>query len=100
MRSLPLRKNEVKRTWSRSDRVVLREAGNWYFRTREGIEIGPYETHFEAEIEAGLLIELLQKVTDGKDCFAIVDKFIHDGVAMGHELSPVPAKNITAAISG
>ncbi|NKC01406.1 MAG: hypothetical protein GKR90_23310 [Pseudomonadales bacterium] len=99
MQSPPVRKNEEVQTWFRSDRVFLHEAGNWYFRTREGIEIGPYDTRFEAEIEAGLLIELLQKAGDVEDRAAVVNEFILDGVAMGHDLKPMHNEELVAASS-
>ena len=92
----PVRKDEDVRTWFRSDRVFLQERGSWFFRTREGIEIGPYETRFEAEIEAGLLKELLRKDESEDARRETVREFIADGVAMGHELSPVES---TAAVS-
>ena len=45
------RQNEETRTWFRSDRVFLSD-GKWFFHTREGVDLGPYESQFEAEIEA------------------------------------------------
>ena len=48
------RQNEQSRTWFRSDRVFLSD-GKWFFHTREGVDVGPYESQFEAEIEAGML---------------------------------------------
>ena len=87
----PVRKDEEVRTWFRSDRVFLQEQGSWFFRTREGVEIGPYETRFEAEIEAGLLKELLQNAESEDSRQAVVTEFISDGLAMGHELTPLKA---------
>lgn len=85
------RKGEEGRIWFRSDRVFLLQPDSWFFRTREGIEIGPYETRFEAEIEAGLLKGLLQNAGSHDACQAIVEEFITDGLAMGHELAPLQA---------
>lgn len=85
----PVRKDEEVRTWFRSDRVFLQEQGSWFFRTREGVEIGPYETRFEAEIEAGLLKELLQNAESEDARQSVVTEFIDDGLAMGHELTPL-----------
>ena len=67
----------------------MHEANCWYFRTREGVEIGPYDTRFEAEIEVGLLKELLQKCEGIDECHAAVTEFILDGLAMGHHLNPM-----------
>jgi len=52
------RLGELARRWFRQERVFER-GGNWYFRTREGIDVGPYTTRFEAEIEADILIARL-----------------------------------------
>jgi len=42
----------------RSSRVY-RSDGQWYFHTREGIEVGPYQAQFEAEADAEMLKLLL-----------------------------------------
>lgn len=89
MASAQLRKGEIERTWLRSRRVFAPRAGRWYFRTREGVEIGPYDTPFEAEIEAGLLKELLKKCDSDDRCNATLKSFIRDGLAMGHPLNPI-----------
>lgn len=44
--------------WFRRERVFA-SGGSWYFRTREGIDVGPYGSRFEAEIEADILIARL-----------------------------------------
>jgi hypothetical protein len=59
------RKDEVPKTWFRSDRV-FRSDGQWFFHTREGIGVGPYKTRFEAEIDAGMLKSLLMDADPGK----------------------------------
>lgn len=83
------RKGEIGRTWFRSSRVFAHSAGKWYFRTREGVDVGPYDTPFEAEIEAGLLKELLKKCDSDCTRTAALENFIMDGLAMGHPLSPI-----------
>ena len=58
-RFLEVRAGEALGFWRRSQRVF--DSGNhWYFRTREGIDVGPYSTRFEAEVEADLLKHKLQ----------------------------------------
>jgi len=52
------RLGELARRWFRNERV-FEHGCNWYFRTREGIDVGPYPTRFEAEIEADILIARL-----------------------------------------
>jgi hypothetical protein len=51
------RAGERRHTGNRSERVFTSN-GQWYFRTREGVDVGPYESQFEAEIEAAILKEL------------------------------------------
>lgn len=83
------RKNEQAKTWFRSERVYLASIDQWYFRTREGVEIGPYESQFEAEIEAGLLKELLKVHADKDNRMSVIREFVLDAYATGHKLSPV-----------
>jgi len=53
------RRHENPRTWFRSDRF-FRSDDKWYFHTREGSAIGPYDTRFDAEVDAGRLMALLR----------------------------------------
>ncbi|NRB39333.1 MAG: hypothetical protein HRU20_12835 [Pseudomonadales bacterium] len=41
--------NKVESDKPRSTRFEYRE-GEWYLQTREGIELGPYESHAEASV--------------------------------------------------
>lgn len=59
------RKNESQKIWFRSERV-FRVDGRWYFHTREGIDVGPYESRFEAEIDATMLIANLKAADPGR----------------------------------
>ena len=45
--------------WSRSERV-FKVKTQWYFHTREGMDVGPFATCFEAQVEASLLKEKLK----------------------------------------
>ena len=82
------RQNEQSRTWFRSDRVFLSD-GKWFFHTREGVDVGPYESQFEAEIEAGMLKELLcERAHKGEGCMSIIREFVLDSYAMGRPLTP------------
>ena len=56
------RRGETQTLWFRTGRVV-RVDGRWYFNTREGIDVGPYATELEAEIEAELLVQALRDVS-------------------------------------
>lgn len=53
------RHNEPARTWFRSDRFFFSNQ-QWYFYTREGFPVGPYENRIEAEVDAGMLMAQLK----------------------------------------
>lgn len=78
---------EKPRTWFRSERVFLSD-GQWFFHTREGVDVGPYESQFEAEIEAGMLKELLRERGTGDNCMPVIREFVLDSYAMGRPLTP------------
>ncbi len=80
------REKEEHRTWFRSKRVFLAD-GQWYFHTREGVDVGPYESQFEAEIEAGMLRELIRE--DSLDnSLSVIREFVLGSYAMGRPLTP------------
>ena len=82
------RQDESPRTWFRSDRVFLSD-GKWFFHTREGVDVGPYESQFEAEIEAGMLKELLrERGVKGDGSMSVIREFVLDSYAMGRPLTP------------
>ena len=82
------RENEAPKTWFRSERVFLSD-GKWFFHTREGVDVGPYESQFEAEIEAGMLKELLrERGSQGDGSMAVIREFVLDSYAMGRPLTP------------
>lgn len=82
-----VRCNERPRTWFRSDRVFLSD-GKWFFHTREGVDVGPYDSQFEAEIEAGMLKELLREQPFGADPLGVIREFVLDSYEMGRPLTP------------
>ena len=81
------RTNEKAKTWFRSERVFLSDE-RWFFHTREGVDVGPYDSQFEAEIEAGMLKELLRERGQGSQCMAVIREFVLDSYAMGRPLTP------------
>ena len=83
---LKQRKNERSGHWFRSERLFSVD-GFWYFSTREGVEMGPYETRRDAQIEAGLLRELLMGTPPGL-ATRTVQEFIADGQALGRSAQP------------
>lgn len=82
-----VRLNERPRTWFRSERVFLSN-GRWYFHTREGVDVGPYDSQFEAEIEAGMLKELLRERADAEGPLNVIREFVLDSYIMGRPLAP------------
>ncbi len=82
------RRHESNKTWFRSERVFLTE-GQWYFHTREGVDLGPYPSQFEAEIEAGMLKELLKtEEKKGEEALSVIREFVLDSYAIGRPLAP------------
>jgi hypothetical protein len=71
------RRNEPARTWFRSHRI-FRSDSNWYFHTREGIDVGPFASEFEAQVEASILKSLLKEAPSGKAALATVREFLLD----------------------
>lgn len=82
-----VRLNERPRTWFRSERVFLSD-GRWYFHTREGVDVGPYDSQFEAEIEAGMLKELLRARAEAEGALNVIREFVLDSYVMGRPLAP------------
>jgi len=68
------RRNEPARTWFRSHRI-FRSDSSWYFHTREGIDVGPFASEFEAQIEASILKSLLKEIPAGNASVAAVRQF-------------------------
>jgi len=61
----------------RSRRFIETDEG-WYFKTREGIAVGPYPTEFDAEVCASLLTTHLSQLEDDADLSAVVQDFLGD----------------------
>lgn len=70
------RKAAAKRV-RRSKRFEQRADG-WYFKTREGVKLGPYAEEFDAEISASLLIAQLAQLDPSADASAAIQRFIRD----------------------
>ncbi len=80
------RHNELTRTWFRSDPVFSCN-GRWYFHTREGIDVGPYDSQLEAEVESGMLRQLLKRHGMERRAREVLRDFILDSFTMGRPLS-------------
>ena len=80
------RVEEEKRTWFRSERIFNCN-GEWYFHTREGIDVGPYESQLEADIEAEMLRELIRHANLHSDALSVLRDFILESFSMGRPLN-------------
>jgi len=82
------RKSDTKRQlWFRSSRVFASD-GKWFFQTREGVDMGPYDSPFEAEVEAQMLMELLRENASADGAAQVMREFVLDSFEMGRPLAP------------
>ncbi len=86
------RRDERSKTWFRAERV-FHTNGKWYFHTREGIDIGPYESQLEAEIEAGMLKELIKNTQVRGESLSVLRDFILESFSLGRPLNVMVADN-------
>lgn len=63
------------RLYFRSSRIAVRHDGV-FVRTREGVELGPFDSVFAAEVEAELLVSALARLDPGADSVAGVRAFV------------------------
>lgn len=68
------RRDETATPHLRSDRCLLRR-GRWFIATREGIDVGPYESREAAERDTRLLVMMLDAVDDPKAAHAFIVEF-------------------------
>jgi hypothetical protein len=80
------RRDDKSKTWFRADRVFHTDE-KWYFHTREGIDVGPYESQLEAEIEASMLKELIKNSNLRGDSLAVLRDFILESFTLGRPLN-------------
>ena len=91
------RNDEKKRTWFRSERV-FNWNGGWYFHTREGIDVGPYESQLEADIEAEMLRELIRHANVQGEALAVLKDFILESFTMGRPLNVMVDENAESIV--
>jgi len=78
-------RNEPSRTWFRSDRV-FRVNEFWYLHTREGIDVGPFVSEFEAQIEASILKQLLSESASPTSAASTIRDFVLDSARGASDL--------------
>ena len=80
------REDVVGTTHFRSDRLFC-TGDAWFFQTREGIDVGPYESQLEAEIEAGMLKELIKNSHVDSEALGVLREFILESFSLGRPLN-------------
>ena len=65
----------IDRTSRRGNRLVEGASG-WSVRIREGVALGPYNTRFDAELTAHLLVSRLEQARSEGECRAIIGTFV------------------------
>jgi hypothetical protein len=74
------RKNDSpdnRKTYFRSDRI-FRSNGQWFFHTREGIDVGPFQSEFEAQVESSILKNVLKETRTRDGAIATIREFLLD----------------------
>ena len=82
---LAARHNEKPQLRFRTERVYNEGDDKWLIHTREGVDVGPYPTRFDAEVEAALLQAILAQTTQGPDSLRAVRDFVEDGTMLQME---------------
>jgi hypothetical protein len=72
----PVRKGEQSKTWFRTGRFSESQ-GVWFFDTREGIEIGPFETRMEAIRHERRLVAILAQAKTEQEAYHAIYEYKH-----------------------
>jgi len=68
------RDEEERKTWFRNARIYENE-GAWFFATREKIDVGPYTSLKEAEIDVQVLIASLKNTESEEEAIQVIQEF-------------------------
>ncbi len=71
-----VRAGEPYQTWFRSGRIH-RIGGMWLICTREGIDVGPFDSEFEARKHERRLVVLLERATTPEEAHRIIYEYQH-----------------------
>lgn len=69
-----VRRGEGYRNWYRSGRYFQAD-GAWFFSTREGIDVGPFETEAEAKKHERRLVAMLERTNSAEEAFQIIHEY-------------------------
>jgi hypothetical protein len=75
-----------RKVFFRSERI-FRANGSWYFHTREDIDVGPFNTEFEAQVESSILKNILKDAKNRDHAIASIREFLLDARTSGTNLS-------------
>jgi len=70
------RAGEPPKSHYRADDRCFMSNGQWYFGTREGIDVGPYASREAAEFAIARLIKQLEGVADREEAIKVVRQFL------------------------
>ena len=70
-----LRDGEETKTWFRCERIYGDDMGGWFFATREKVDVGPYPSRYEAEVDVQVLLAALKKTESTEEALAVIEKF-------------------------
>lgn len=78
----PVREGEPQKHWYRSDRFFQVD-GVWFFATREGIDVGPFNSEADAKRHERKLVALLKRTRSGQQAHRMIYEYKHrpDGKA-------------------
>lgn len=61
----------------------------WYFHTREGIDVGPFRSEFEAQVEASILKNVLRTAASPAMAISAIREFLLDARTLSCDLKAV-----------
>lgn len=82
-----VRSGEAPRFWFRSDRCFASEE-LWFFSTREGIDVGPYESRDAAARDARRLARLLRRAESAEQAVREIREFMARPVGLARRREP------------
>lgn len=93
-----VRGGEAARLWYRSERIFNVDQA-WYFHTREGTNVGPFRSQFDAEMEAGILTTRL-KETPPSEALEVIRDHVLDAQSGAGTLNTVAFTDYLVASGG
>ena len=85
-----VRRGERSKSWFRADRFYS-EDDAWFFSTREGVDVGPYETHEIAQREAQRLIKMVAATPNPVAAALLIHEFNRRPLCAGSATKSPPA---------